>query len=205
MGDTISQVGGITQSPAAWTARILANFPQDWGSPQAMLPGGNFYALILAAGVQFARIVGLLLYAAEAQRFGSETSPELDLAATDYGFRARDLGETDAAYAAAIIASLFLPKATRPVIQAIADQYAAGGTARLIEPWNPDDVGTVDGMYVDADYPLLPCRVGSDFPWFAIIEIAGGTAPDLVDLGNAVQAAKVFGTTIWLAAQPVGN
>lgn len=158
-----------TIDAAGFAARLAALFPAGWASPEAMRPGGAVYGVLATLGGPLAFELGALDYTFDACLIGTATNGALDGKALDYfgtGLYAlpRLPGETDAAYAARILAAMLPAGATRPALQnALA--AATGAPVRLIEPWRPSDTGVLDNAdlahlaYLDIDTFANPFRL----------------------------------------------
>jgi hypothetical protein len=175
-----------TLTPAQFAQRLGALFPDGWASADAV-KGGAAFAFLLALSQGLTAVLGQVQYADRAVLVGTETAPELDLAAQDfYGSgMPRPPGMSDAAYANQILSGLFRSAATRAALST-ALAALTGSVPRMIEPWNPGDTGATDAVsFLDVDTINNPMRVSGEERYTGFIETApaAGIAPLS---GNAV-------------------
>lgn len=184
--------------------RLAATYPNGWASPEAMQPGGVFYALHKMVGGGLSFVLGAVAYALGSTRVQTAAAPELDLASQDFFGSAlpRLPGESDTAYRARIEQKLlfdfsFNCGATRQsVIDAI--ENVTGLAPRVIEPWRPMDTGVIDGqpgagmMFLDCDSPEAPARITDPIFYQGFIEtilptipVLGGNPLPCMDVGMA--------------------
>lgn len=178
-----------TISPQQFAGRIADLFPRGWSSDDAK-QSGNVYALFLSFGQQLAVVQAQIQYALGAQRLATETFPELDDASMDFlgDQLPRAAGMSDADFAAAIIAELFQPVATRSALSNALIKLTKQ-TPRMLEPWSPLDTGAwgVGGpSYWDVDTIANPARWGAGPRYQGYIET---TPPALSAIGpnNPIQ------------------
>lgn len=172
MGATPTTIPTITA--AQFAARLAANFPPGWASPEAKnSAGGALHNLLLMFGAPLAFVDGALQYAANATRIPTAQDTALDLASLDFfgsGSYAipRNSGESDAGYRTRLLAAMLPPGATRPAMFSTL-QAITGYAPRLIELWRPFDTGVIDGVggpaaagvgtqYWDVDTVVTPGR-----------------------------------------------
>ena len=184
-----------TIAPAQFAARIAANFPQNWASPDAA-QSGNLYALFLAIGTPLAALLQQLGYTAAAMNLRTETSPELDLASVDFFGTGlpRPPGMNDPTFSNLILSSIFKSAATRQAISS-AIQNLTGIQPRMIEPWNPGDTGAWNAAsYWDVDNRNNPFRFSGEERYTGFIETAApaGARP----LNN--NPVPTFDDSLWL-------
>lgn len=145
-----------------FAARLAQLFPRGWCSDDAAQTG-NVYSLLLSLGNQLRFTQAEIQYALAAQRLQTETSPELDLASLDFygGALPRTAGQSDSDYAAAIIAALFQPAATRTALFN-ALETLTGSAPRMLEPWDVYDTGSWRNLsYWNVDTVQNPARWGN--------------------------------------------
>lgn len=152
----------LTISGPAFAQRLAQLFPRGWASDDAK-QSGNVYSLLLSLGNQLRVTQAEVQYALAAQRLQTETTPELDDASLDFygGALARRANQSDADFAATIIANLFQPAATR---SALFNALAAltGSAPRMMEPWNVYDTGAWRNLsYWNVDTVANPARWGN--------------------------------------------
>jgi hypothetical protein len=151
-----------------FAARIAANFPNGWASPEAKQPGGAAYGLFSTLGTPMSFESGALDYAFDACLIETAENGALDGKALDFfgtGLYAlpRNPGETDAAYSVRLLGALLPEGATRKAVSD-AVQAVTGQAPRIIEPWRPSDTGVIDGhpgagmMFYDVDNVVTPAR-----------------------------------------------
>ncbi len=167
---------------AQFASRLANRIPNSW-TGQGSLQSGIAWSLLNAIGQQIATVYVEVQYALNAQRIQTETSPELDLASKDFfgDLLPRPPGMTDAAFSALITANLLKRGATRIAISN-AVKALTGAAPRMIEPWNPGDVGCRDNLisYRDIDTPSNPMRNTSAYLAFnGFIEAVLPTFPVL--------------------------
>lgn len=163
-------------------SRIAADFPVNWAGSDAE-QSGQFSVLLEALGQGLEDVLQEILYAADAARITTATSPELDTASLDFfgPLLPRPNGMSDQAYAVLIISNLLQTAATRPAIQS-AIQRLAGVTPRMMEPKNIFDCGVWGkSSYWKVDTVQNPARWGSPGSVFqGFIETA---APAITPIG----------------------
>ena len=176
-------MSGTTINPLTgdqFAARIAELFPRGWCGDDAKQPGGNVYALFLAAGNELSIVQTELQYALNAQRLQTETFPELDLASIDYFGEdlPRPAGASDAAFEQLIVAALFQPAATRSALQN-ALTALTGSVPRMLEPWNVIDTGVWGyKSYWNVDTAANPARWGNGgLRYQGFIETAAPSIP----------------------------
>jgi hypothetical protein len=164
MGTTATTYTPLTA--VQFAARMAALFPNGWASPDAKLPGGAAYGLLVMLGTPMSFESGALAYAFEACLIGTAQNGALDGKALDFfgtGLYAlpRNPGESDAAYSVRLLAALLPEGATRKAVSD-AVQAVTGQAPRIIEPWRPSDTGVLDGgpgqgmMFYDIDNVVTP-------------------------------------------------
>jgi hypothetical protein len=200
MGTAVTTIPQLTSDNFA--ARIAANFPPGWSSPQAKLPGGVLYAVLETIGAEFAFEISAETYALAATRLQTAINGALDLASLDFfgsGLYAlpRLPGETDAAFSGRLLAAMLTPTATRPAIFN-AVENASGFPPRLIESWRTVDTGVWNCPNLAAlsywDVDTIP----NPFRWTT------GTNPNAAssDLGLEYQG---FVECVLPTTEPFGN
>jgi hypothetical protein len=102
-------------------------------------------------------------YAIQQARIKSSTGPFLDIISQDFfgGNLPRAPGESDASFLQQILVNLFAPKQTRAaIVEAV--ENLTGGSATIVEPWNPLDWGGygigVNGYGIGLGYGSLRLR-----------------------------------------------
>lgn len=157
MGDTVTTIP--VYDAAAFAARMAANIPQAWSSPEAKSPGGALYAVMAMLGGGLTFESGALTYALGATRVQTAINGALDIASLDFFGNGlpRNPGESDLAYRIRILAALLPAGATR---QAVSDavQKVTGSAPRIIEPWSPKDTGVWGRFYWSVDNAVTPFR-----------------------------------------------
>lgn len=144
-----------------FAARLFAQFPRGWASPDAGQTG-NVHALLKGVGTALTSVLAQVQYAKNATLIPTETSPELDLASEDFFGDAlpRPPGMSDAAFSALILSSLFSSAASRPALS-LALTRLTGQQPRMIDPWNPGDTGAWDaGQIINVDPAILTDTTG---------------------------------------------
>jgi len=144
---------------ANFAARMAANYPNGWASPDALSTGGAVFGVLTALGTPLSFENGALIYALGATRIQTAINGALDLAGEDYfgSNLPRNPGEGDAAYNARMLAAMLAPGATRAAVTEAVEK-ATGYPPRVIEPWSPADTGVWGRFYWGVDTPTTPFR-----------------------------------------------
>jgi|BEDMetMinimDraft_2_1075160.scaffolds.fasta_scaffold00285_11 hypothetical protein len=215
-----------TGDPQDMAARLKAVLPPWFGPATPVLD-----AVLTGMGAVFSAIYALIGFVKAQTRIATASGLFLDLAAADFfgPALARAPGESDAAFRAAIEASLLAPKATRGALTAALTRLGAPPPA-LFEPMRPADTGAYGlalGYGVAGGYGslALPYQCFATLTFASHVGIAGvagwgagagwGTGPiEYVDTatltspaGPAALTAAIAGTlplcaTCWVRILP---
>jgi hypothetical protein len=139
--------------------RVIRVLPRRWWQFMAPIRDAVIGGLASQAAFSYSQIQ----YAIQQARIKSSTGPFLDIISQDFfgGNLPRATGETDANFLQQILANLFAPKQTRAaIIEAV--EALTGGSATVVEPWNPRDWGGygigVNGYGIGLGYGSLRLR-----------------------------------------------
>jgi hypothetical protein len=183
-----------TITPQEFVYRLADLFPRGWAGDDAK-QSGNVFALLLSVAQQIQFVQSEIQYALGAERLGTATSPELDLASIDFlgDTLPRPAGASDTKFASEIIAQLFQPAATRQALQdALID--LTGQLPRMMEPWNPSDTGGWGAnSYWDVDTVANPARWAGSTRYQGYIE----TTPPSISAIGANNPILTWGTAYW--------
>lgn len=167
-----------TGDSADMRQRLVAVLPPWFSDDNPVLN-----ALLAGAAAALAFIYALYAYARDQVRITTATGIWLDLIALDF-FGAtvlRGVNESDDAFRARIMASLFRPTATRAAISA-GVKSLVGEAPKIIEPFSPADCGAYDVAY--AGYDLGGAWGATDEPAQAFLVTELATIPGVGNAGG---------------------
>ncbi|MGH6958062.1 MAG: hypothetical protein ACREEW_15455 [Caulobacteraceae bacterium] len=194
--------------PSGWfpnSALALLASPDDTpiltdpdGSPLLSgLSGPPVLAAVLQApSTALAFVYALLAYVKLQTRIATASGGNLDLIAYDFFGTSftRAAGQSDASFAAAIVAQIFLARNTRPAIVSVLT--ALTGTAPVVvEPWRLPDCGALN---VTAFRGAVGVRGSRNLPFTVFVTATLGSGATAAEVYAAVESVRPAGVTCWV-------
>lgn len=169
----------------------------DGGALVSTTPGPPILAAVLSApGTALAFIYALLAYVKLQTRIRTATGGNLDLIAYDFfgaGF-VRAPGQSDAAFAAAIVAQILLIRNTRAAITNVLTNLT-GIAPTIIEPWRLPDCGALSESAYNGAAGVRGSRT-APFTVFITATLGGGATA--AQVYAAVESVRAAGVTCWV-------
>lgn len=154
------------------------------------------FAALQAPSTSLAWLYGLLAFVKLQTRILTSTGGWLDLTAYDFfgSTFVRSPGQSDASFAAAIIAQIFLLRNTRQAITNVLTTLT-GVAPVIFEPWRiPDSAALNSTLY----YNIAGLRGSRTFPFNVFITAhTGGIATD-AQIYAALESVRTAGITYWV-------